>query len=354
VKRTARMCVLLLVVATPLAVSGPAHARAASPADASAARPAAACVTAQSDPRAPTVRSQLPAMQLASGLSGPDDIQVTGNVILVGELNGGRIARLGVPTAIGGFDHLPAAVPTVEGLVTIGTTQFAANQGADRIVTINGSQVTTFLQLRPVRGKLGVDGIGRVGNTLVVPDSPRGRVLFVGLDGRIQRTVRGFARPVNAWPLPNGAVLIPDENAAALVRINPDFSKTTVLSGLPLADDAVTDSTGAIFVDSLTRNSVVQVVNGAAVTLATGFGQGLATAPTVPAGQEVCVALNRAPGFTAPITIDPGTGYTVTAQPGTGSAGTVRPAACTGVCRFQVNVHSGTRTDAVWLQVRAG
>jgi hypothetical protein len=57
--------------------------------------------------------------------------------------------------------------------------------------------------------------------------------------------VGGFARPVNAWPLPNGAVLIPDENDAMLVRINPDGTKTTLLRGLGLPDDVVTDSTGA-------------------------------------------------------------------------------------------------------------
>src|SRR5690242_10132745 len=108
------------------------------------------CVTAQADQRAAGVRSTLPVLQLATGLNEPDDVQVNGDVILVGQIGNGRIARLGVPAAIGGFDLLPAVVPTVEGLVRIGTTQFAANQGADRIVKIDGATVTTFLQLRPV------------------------------------------------------------------------------------------------------------------------------------------------------------------------------------------------------------
>jgi hypothetical protein len=68
--------------------------------------------------------------------------------------------------------------------------------------------------------------------------------------------------------------------------------------------------------------------------------------------QSVCVALDRAPGFTAPVTIDPGPGYTVTAQPGTGSVGAVQPTGCSGLCRLHVLVHSGTRTDGVWLQVK--
>ena len=340
-KHSARMSLLLVAALAPFAVFVSAHASAVRTGALGAgtdragavrgARPAPACVPVQTDQRAPGVRSQLPVLLLASGLNEPDDIQVTGNVVLIGQLGNGRIARLGVSTAVGGFDLLPAVVPTVEGLVQIGGTQFAANQDADRIVTVNGSTVTTFLQLRPVRGREGVDGIGHVGNTLVVPDSPRGRVLFVGPNGQIQRTVTGFARPVNAWPLPNGAVLIPDEHAAMLVRINPDGTKTTLLTGLGFPDDVVTDSTGAIFTDSLTRNNVVRVVNGTAMELAGALGQpqGLgidpadnlivseedngrvdaivrtfklqkasATAPTVPAGQSACVALDRAPGFT--------------------------------------------------------
>jgi hypothetical protein len=210
-------------------------------------------------------------------------------------------------------------------------------------------------------------------------------VLFVGPDGRIQRTVGGFARPVNAWPLQGGAVLIPDEHAASLIRINPDGTKTTLLRGLGFPDDVVTDSTGAIFTDSLTRNDVVQVVNGKAVELASGLGQpqglgadpadnlivteedngrvdaivrtfklpqGLASAPALAAGKDACVALDRAPGFTGAVTIDPGSGYTVTTQPGTGSVGAIRFTGCTGLCRVRVTVHSGARTDAVWVQAR--
>jgi hypothetical protein len=203
---------------------------------------ATGCVSVQIDQRVPGVRSSLPVLLLATGLDQPDDVQVSGDVVLVGQLGNGRIARLGVPTAIGGFDLLPAVVPTVEGLVLIGTTQFAADQGADHIVTVDGAGVTTFLPLRPVAGREGVDGIGKVDGTLVVPDSARGQVLFVSLDGRIQRSVSGFARPTGAWPLPSGAVLIADENGGAVVRIDPDGTKTTLLRGLPLTDDVVTDA----------------------------------------------------------------------------------------------------------------
>jgi hypothetical protein len=380
--RRSRLALVACVVGAFVAPSGAAHA---APARTPSAIAVPTCVSAQVDRRAPGVRSSLPVLLLGSGLNQPDDIQVTGEEVLVGELGSGAIARFGVATAIGGFDLLPANVPTIEGMVRIGAIQFAANQGADRIVTINGARVTTFLQLRPVRGREGVDGIGAVGNTLVVPDAPRGRVLFVGLDGRIQRVVTGFARPVNAWPLPSGAVLIPDENANRLVRINPDFSRTTVLRGISVPDEVVTDLEGNMFADSLGRNNVIQVVGGAAAEIAGNFGQpqglapdragnlyvteedrgrldvivrsvklqpGLSTAPSLPAGQSVCVALDRAPGFTAPVTIDPGTGYTVTAQPGTSSVGAIQPAGCTGVCKLHVTVHSGTRTDGVWLQVR--
>jgi hypothetical protein len=384
-KRLAYLGVSGLVLA---ALSAPVPAGAAPrPAEAAVgAQPAAAaCVPAQTDRRATAVRSALPVLLIGTGLNQPDDLQVTGDVVLVGQLGNGRIARFGTSTAVGGFDVLPAVVPKVEGLVLIGTTQFAADQDADRIVTVNGAQVTTFLQLRPVAGKEGVDGIGRVGNTLVVPDSPRGRVLFVGLDGRIQRTVRGFARPTGAWPLPSGAVLIADENGGTIVRLNTNGTRTTLVRGLRLPDDIVTDSTGAVFTDSLGSNNLVQVANGRATEIAgnlrqpqglapdradnllvTEFDNGrldavvrtfklqpaLTTAPTLAAGQSACVAFDRAPGFTLPVTIDPGAGYTVTAQPGTGSTGAIQLTGCTGLCKVQVTVHNGTRADAVWLQLR--
>ena len=349
-----------------------------------AAPAAPACVNAQTDQRATGVRSRFPVLLLGTGLDHPDDLQVSGEVVLVGELGNGNIARFGTSTAIGGSELLPAVVPTVEGLVRIGATQFVANQGADRIVTVDGARVTTFLQLRPVRGREGVDGIGAVGNTLVVPDAPRGQVLFVDLTGRIVRTVSGFGRPVNAWPLPSGAVLIPDENLNSLFRLNPDGTRTRLLR-ISIPDDAVTDADGNIFVDSLGRDTVVQVVNGTAVEVAGALGQpqgmgadaagnlyvteedngrldlivravklqpGLRMPPSLTATQSACVALDRAPGFTAAVTIDPGAGYTVTAQPGTGSLGAVRPTGCSGLCRLHVTVHSGTRTDGVWLQVR--
>jgi hypothetical protein len=345
--------------------------------------PASACVNAQTDVRATGVRSGFPVLLLGTGLDHPDDLQVAGEVVLVGELGNGHIARFGVPTAIGGFDLLPAVVPKVEGLVRIGTMQFAADQSADRIVAIDGARVTTVLQLSPVPGVEGVDGIGAVGTMLVVPDAPRGQVLFVDQNGRIQRTVPGFGRPVNAWSLPSGAVLIPDEHLNALFLLNPDGTRSMLL-GLSVPDDAVTDADGNIFVDSLGRNTLVQVVNGTAVEVAGALGQpqglgpdgagniyvteedngrldvvvrffklqpGLPAAPRLTMSQSVCVTLDRAPAFTAPVTIDPGPGYTVTAQPGTGSVGAVQPTGCSGLCRLHVTVHSGTRTDAVWLQV---
>jgi hypothetical protein len=208
-------------------------------------------------------------------------------------------------------------------------------------------------------------------------------VLFVDQNGRIQRTVPGFGRPVNAWSAPSGAVLVPDEDLNALFRLNPDGTRTRLV-GLSVPDDAATDADGNIFVDSLGDNTLVQVVNGTAVEVADALGQpqglgpdgagnmyvteedngrldvvvrffklqpGLLAAPSMTMSQSVCVALDRAPDFTAPVTIDPGPGYTITAQPGTGSIGAVQPTGCSGLCRLHVTVHSGTKTDGVWLQV---
>ena len=154
--------------------------------------------------------------------------------------------------------------------------------------------------------------------------------------------------------------------------------------GLSVPDDAVTDADGNIFADSLGSNTLVQVVNGTAIDVAGALGQpqglgpdgagniyvteedngrldvvvrsfklqpGLQDPPSLSMTQNVCVALDRAPGFTAPVTIDSGPGYTVTAQPGAGSVGAIQATRCSGLCRLHVMVHSGTRMDGVWLQV---
>src|SRR5207237_2787877 len=128
----------------------------------------------------------------------------------------------------------PGASPRTDGTACIGPTMYVADQQNDRVDAVDGNQVRTFLQLTPVRGVDGVDGIAAAGNQLVVPDSPHGVVDWVDQSGRIVRSVGGFSRPTGAWPMPDGSVLIADENASAVVRVAPDGSRTFLPRSFPI------------------------------------------------------------------------------------------------------------------------
>jgi hypothetical protein len=343
------------------------------------------CAPAQDDTRSFGVVSNQPVLRMATGLTQPDDVLVDGEQVLVGELGPGRIARVGGDAPVGGVDRLPVSIPAVEGIARVGDTLFAVDQADDRVVSVRGSDVATFLQLQPVRGLDGVDGIASAGSTLLIPDSPRGTVLFVGLDGHVQRRLGGFARPTGAWPLPDGSVVVADENGGAIVRVAPDGGRQTLVSGLPLADDVVADTDGRVSAISISQGRIVQVVDGRVADVATNLQspQGLgidqagnllvtessvgrldavvmafALQPAIPAGpllapgQPLCVRLDRAPGFQDAVLIETSPGYTVVQQPDAAAEGSVLPAGCTGQCRVRVTIHAGARTASMWLAYR--
>lgn len=345
-----------------------------------------ACATAQTATPAAGVSSSLPVLQIASGLNLPDDLLVSADAIYVGEYGNGKIDEM-TGLAGGPPNLLPVTIPEVEGTAFIGATMYVSDQANDRVVTVNGTQVQSFLQLRPVAGIEGVDSIFADGSTLVVPDSPHGDVLLVGTNGQIQRTLTGFLRPVGGWPLANGDLAIPDENRGGVIEINPNTGAQSVLAGgLSEADDVVQDTTGKVYAISIDQGRLVSIAGGTAQNVATGLGQpqGLgidaannpivteyttgrvdlvvttfklgapaAAAPALSAGQPLCVQLTRAPGYTTPVTVDPGSGYQVLQQPGAGSQGSILPQGCTGTCQVEVRVESGSLHDTVRLTYQA-
>src|ERR671937_451716 len=117
--------------------------------------------------------------------------------VLVGEYSAGKIARIGGPA---GVERLPVTISQPEGIARIGETLYVADQLHARVVSIDGGgNVRTFLQLAPVAGAESLDQIASQGNTLIVPDSPHGTILFVNQSGQVIRRVGGFGRPAGAW-----------------------------------------------------------------------------------------------------------------------------------------------------------
>lgn len=386
-----RLAVLLLtaVLAAACTQSAPAArstSRPSSPVIQTPSPPAVPCAAAQRGPGADGVTSAQPLVVLAEGLATAEDLYLDGDRLLVGQYSTGRISSLGDQPTI---HQLPGTVPEVEGMARIGATLYVADQANDRVVTLApDGTVKTFLQLRPVAGVEGLDQIATDGRSLIVPDSARGTVLWVGTDGAIQRSAGGFARPTGAWPVPDGSVLVSDENAGRVYSVAAGGSRTVIASGLPLDDDVARTSDGRIFTISITRAGLFEVGAGGAVTaVATGLAQPqgleidragnpivteydrgrvekvvesfalLAAAGPVALGanQPLCVQVARAPGFAEPVTVEPGDGYRVVAQPGGGAQGEVLPAPCAqSECAVRVTVRAGERRDTAWLRYTGG
>ena len=337
-----------------------------------------ACRASQQVIRTAGIRSNLPVLTLATGLAGADDLLAESDPsgagadrLLVGELDAGRVAVLGGGT---GVSRLAARVPTVEGLAEVGGVLYAADQRDDRVVRLGiDRSVRTVVQLRPVPGLEGVDGLGSDGRDLLVPDSPRGQVLVVDPSGRVLRRIGGFARPTDAWALADGTLLVADENAGQVVRVGPDGARTVLARGLTGADDVVATPSGTVWAIGIGGGLLARIQDGRAMTVANGFGhpQGLAVdaagnvdvadlatgivstvvttmalPPVIPvtvaAGQPLCVDLLRAPGFTGRVTLSVGAGGRVVADLGAGTRGAVVPPSCPGRCTLLVRATSGS------------
>jgi sugar lactone lactonase YvrE len=145
-------------------------------------------------------------------------------------------------------------------------------QGRNRLLRYDPAtqQLTTWLQLENTPGLLGVDNIALDTHdpqhlSLIVPDSPNGRVLRVRLDGapsaQVSEIAHGFLRPTSAAIEPDGSILIVDEDNGALKRIHPDGTIEFIVS-LPVPDDVVVDAQGTIYVATLGDSAIYQFAPG--------------------------------------------------------------------------------------------
>jgi len=200
--------------------------------------------------------SAAPAMgtlQIVAMVGGqPDDITTDARGRLVwGDLARGTVDRLDG----GRVTTLAVGLSLPEGIVVLPTgAMVVAEQGRDRIVRIDRSGARTVLDtLRPVPGQEGVDGIGRDPRTgeLLIPDSPRGTVLGISVDGRHTRViVRGLGRPVAAALDAHGDILVPDEHLGTLVVISPQGTIHDE-GTLSTPDDVAIAPTGRVWITTL-------------------------------------------------------------------------------------------------------
>ncbi len=307
------------------------------------------------------VASSDPVLLLASGMNGPDDLLYSDadGTVLVGEHGDGHIARIG---GTDGLKRLPQVVGEAEGFAQVGGVTYVADQVNNRVVALTATGVQTLIQLQPDPNGLNLDGIAAdaKGTGLVVPDSPHGAVLFVDTSGNITDRVGGFSRPagVSVEMLPQGAgYLIADENASAVFELIG--GRVTRLAGnLSGVDDVVRGVDGHLLVILPGRGTLRDVTSGVDVAAGLRNPQGLGFdgaqnvlvtesdngrldlvvktfAVQVPAGvvqlvpgQTVCFGVLRAPGFTAPVTVQEVIGGAPVVDPAGGTAGEVLPSPC--------------------------
>lgn len=213
--------------------------------------------------RAPVAGAAASLQVLATVGGRPDDITVDSRHRLVwGDLAAGTLNRLdhghGVVIARGLF--LP------EGIVALRNGEFiVAEQGFDRIDRIGPRGKQTVLhRLQPVPGQQGVDGIGLDlhSNTLLIPDSPRGTVLRMSLDGRHVRLIaRGLGRPVDAAADAHGSVLLPDEHLGTLVVVSRK-RHVTYHGTLSTPDDVAVDRFDRIWLTTLGDGGLWEIAPG--------------------------------------------------------------------------------------------
>ena len=192
-------------------------------------------------------------LQIVATVGGqPDDITTDARGRLVwGDLARGTVERLDS----GRVTTLATGLALPEGIVILPTgVMVVAEQGRDRIVRIDQRGARTVLDtLRPVPGQEGVDGIGRDPRSgeLLIPDSPRGMVLGIGVTGGHARVIaRGLSRPVAAALDAHGDILVPDEYLGTLVVISP---KGTIRDEgvLSTPDDVAVAPTGRVWITTL-------------------------------------------------------------------------------------------------------
>jgi sugar lactone lactonase YvrE len=160
-----------------------------------------------------------------------------------------------VTTLLRGLEEPEGIVVLPDGSLII------AEQKKNRLVHFRPNSVaspTLWLALENKTNNPGVDGLARDAATgdLIIPDSPNGRVLRVGPDGKNVRVIAsGMVRPTGADVERDGSILVADEYGNAVKRIRAN-GPVESLGHFATPDDVVVDAQGNILVASLGDDSI--------------------------------------------------------------------------------------------------
>jgi sugar lactone lactonase YvrE len=144
-----------------------------------------------------------------------------------------------------------------------------AEQGPNRLLHLDLVHHTThaLATIPNPGGQAGIDGIAydpRDGS-LVVPDSPSGRVLRISGSGRIQTIATGLGRPVGALAMPNGSIVVVDEHLNGAFRIDRSGAVRRIGGFLRVPDDIVGDGHAGFYVTCL-GDGTLRHISGSGIT----------------------------------------------------------------------------------------
>jgi len=193
-----------------------------------------------------------------SGGARPDDLVFDQQGrLLFSDFYNGTVSRV---NSDGSVTRILSGLAGPEGLVVLTDgTLIIAEQHPNRILSLApGSHSPAVLRNLPgtpstAQCKDGVDGIAfdATTQTLIVPDSPIGKVYRMSLDGKtLTLLASGIVRPVGAAVDPQGTIYVADECGAAIWSITP-AGKTTRIGGFGMPDDVAFDQHGNILVIDL-------------------------------------------------------------------------------------------------------
>jgi sugar lactone lactonase YvrE len=195
---------------------------------------------------------------ILSGNARPDDLTFDQQGrLLFSDFYNGTVSRV---NSDGSVTQILSGLAGPEGLVALADGRLIiAEQRTNRILLLaQGAHSPAILRNLPgtpssAPCKDGVDQIAfdATTQTLIVPDSPIGKVYRMSLDGRtLTLLASGIVRPVGAAVDAQGTIYVADECGAAVWSITP-AGKTTRIGGFGMPDDVAFDQHGNLLVIDL-------------------------------------------------------------------------------------------------------
>jgi sugar lactone lactonase YvrE len=212
---------------------------------------------------------------LAYGFGEPDDLAwAPHGAIYFSDFGNGSVNLLAPD---GTRRVVRAGLGEPEGIVVDpGGTLIVAEQRANRILRFvpAGGPIQVLAILPNTTGQTGIDGIARDprDGSIIIPDSPHGRLLRLSAHGAASVVATGLGRPVGALVQSDGTILVVDEHRTTAFKISPRSVVTTFGSGLQTPDDIVSDGGTGFYVTCLGDGTVRHLDPLGRVTLvASGF-----------------------------------------------------------------------------------